>query len=88
MSAGEVSLFSRRATLAVGGAAVLSLLAAFYLLLFPGEGQGVRGVGPHGYSRSAIGHLGLIQLLRDLGEPVLQLRRTRDLDEADRKSVV
>lgn len=81
MSAGEVSLFSRRATLAVGGAAVLSLLAAFYLLLFPGEGQGVRGVGPHGYSRSAIGHFGVIRLLRELGEPVLQLRMARDLGE-------
>jgi len=79
--AAEVSLFSRRATRAVGGLSLLSLLAAFYLLLFPGDGQGVRGVGPHGYSRSAIGHRGLIGLLREIGEPVLQLRMARDLSE-------
>ncbi len=63
----------------VAAAALLSLLAACYLLLFPGDGAGVRGPGAHGYSRSAIGHIGLIRLLRDLGEPVLQLRSARDL---------
>ncbi|MBL9076893.1 MAG: hypothetical protein JNL08_05285 [Planctomycetes bacterium] len=78
----EVTPFSPRAARLVAAAGLLSLLVAFWLLLFPGDGIGIRDVGAHGYSRSAIGHLGLIQLLRDLGEPVLQLRRTRDLDEA------
>ncbi len=81
MPAAEVNLFSRRATRALGASAVLSLLAAFYLLLFPGDGRGVRGVGAHGYSRSAIGHFGVIHLLRELGDPVLQLRMVRHLGE-------
>ncbi|MBX3462091.1 MAG: hypothetical protein KF830_02895 [Planctomycetes bacterium] len=81
MSGAEVNAFSARGARFVAAAALSSLLAACWLLLFPGDGAGVRGPGAHGYSRSAIGHFGLIRLLRDLGEPVLQLRRVRDLDE-------
>lgn len=54
--------------LAVAGGA--SLLLAFALLLYRGDGDGP-AVGANGYSRSAIGHLGLVQLLKRLGRPVL-----------------
>lgn len=73
--------FSARSARWVAGAAVLSLLASFYLLLMPSELSRVHSVDADGYSRSAIGHSGILQLLDDLGEPVLQLRQLRDLGE-------
>ena len=66
-----------RAPLWLGGLAVLSLAAAGWLLLTPGNSQGHRSVAADGYSRSAIGHLGLLRLLRAAGEPVVQSRLSR-----------
>lgn len=75
MSTGEVGpLPARRARWLVGGAFV-SLVAAAWLLLTPGRAP--ESVGADGYSRSAIGHRGLLQLLQRLGEPVVQQRSRR-----------
>ena len=60
---------------------VLSLGASLLLLLRgPGEGKG-RAASADGYSRSAIGHLGMLQWLRDHGRSVTQLRTDRSLGE-------
>ncbi|MEO6596674.1 MAG: hypothetical protein ABIP94_18150 [Planctomycetota bacterium] len=80
MSADAVGEFSPRTARFVGGVAMMSLLAAFLLLLSPGEGRKVVSVDADGYSRSAIGHFGLLQLLRELGLPVLQIRRAHAVD--------
>lgn len=72
--------FSPRTARVVGGAAFVSLLASFWLLLSPGENRAIASAGADGYSRSAIGHFGLLQLLRDLGEPVLQIRSSHPID--------
>lgn len=80
MSSGDVKFRQRNARWIAAGA-LLSLLASFYLLLTPSELSRVDSVGADGYSRSAIGHSGLLRLLRELGEPVLQLRRLRELGE-------
>ena len=81
MRTGEVNPFSPRAGRWLAGGALVSLLAAFWLLLTPSTGPGIGDVGAHGYSRSALGHFALIRLLRELGEPVVQLRRARDLGD-------
>ncbi len=73
--------YSQRVARWVVAAAVTSLLASFYLLLRPGELSRVDSVGADTYSRSALGHSGLLQLLGELGEPVLQLRQPRALGE-------
>lgn len=60
---------------------VLSLGASLLLLLRgPGETRG-RGGNADGYSRSAIGHYGMLQWLRDNGRSVTQLRTDRNLGE-------
>ena len=74
----EVNPYSRRAALGLGIVTLVSLVAAVWLLMTPGEG-GKAGVGADGYSRSAIGHSGLISLLHDLDEPVVQMRMLREL---------
>ena len=51
-----------------------SLLSACYLLLTPGDRVSEHTVGANGFSRSAIGHYGLLQLLDELGERVLRQR--------------
>ncbi len=76
-----VAEFSPRGARVVGAVALLSLVAAFVLLLSPGASHRVHSVDADGYSRSAIGHFGLLQLLRDLGLPVLQTRRTTAVGE-------
>lgn len=58
--------------------ALLSLGAGFWLLVTPGLDGTRTSAGADGYSRSAIGHHGLLQLLRDDGEVVLQSRVPRD----------
>jgi hypothetical protein len=74
--------FSGRRGRSLGIAALVSLLAATFLLLTPGDESRVRSAGADGYSISAIGHAGLLQLLRDEGMPVVQLRHRRDAYEA------
>lgn len=54
----------------IGGA---SLLLGFLLLVFRGK-EGQPSHGADGYSRSAIGHLTLVQMLKQSGRPVLQSR--------------
>lgn len=81
MSPQEVT-FSERRGRALGIAALVSLLAATFLLLTPGGESRVRSSGADGYSVSAIGHAGLLQLLRDEGMPVVQLRHRRETYEA------
>ncbi len=61
--------------------ALLSLGAAFYLLVSPGGTSPRRSVGADSYSRSAIGHFGLVALLREEGEAVLQRRLDRELSQ-------
>ena len=75
----EVKPFAaaRMRWLALG--ALLSLLAGFYLLATPGQESSRRSIGADGYSRSAIGHRGLIRLLREEGEVVVQMRMARAL---------
>jgi hypothetical protein len=69
-----VNDFSPIAARLVVGTALLSLLAAFYLMLSPGSAAVGSKVAADGYSRSALGHLGLIRWLRDNGEAVMQVR--------------
>ncbi len=73
--------FSQKSARWVAGGAFVSLLASLYLLLTPGEVSVVDSVGADGYSRSAIGHRGLVDLLRELDEPVVQLRHSRPLQD-------
>lgn len=61
----------------VTGLAIASLLAAFVLLLLPDGDANVRSRRSDGYSRSALGHNGLIRVLRDIGENVVQRRSMR-----------
>jgi hypothetical protein len=58
-------------------AALLSLLASFRLLVTPGASGRVHSSDADGYSISALGHWGFLQLLRDQGTPVVQLRHRR-----------
>lgn len=61
--------------LVVGG----SLLAAFLLLVFRGEGSDRISVGADTYSRSALGHHTLFELLRETGRPVTRSRNDSGL---------
>ena len=72
--------FSRRAALITGGTGLLSLLAAFALLLLPGDELRVQSFEADSFSRSAIGHRGLVHLLRELGRDVLQQRTPTKID--------
>ncbi|HEU4418363.1 MAG TPA: DUF4350 domain-containing protein, partial [Planctomycetota bacterium] len=56
-----------------------SLLASAWLLATPGDRSPHASVDADGYSRSAIGHFGLIRLLRDLGDNAVQMRLARSL---------
>lgn len=66
--------FSPRAVRVVGALAVASLVAAFVLLLLPGDDLRVRSHGSDGFSRSAVGHRGLVAFLAELGHDVQQRR--------------
>ena len=77
MSDDDLILTGRRARWLVA-LAVLSLLASFALLLWPGDDSRRDSVDADGYSLSAIGHAGWLQLLRDVGVPVIQSRQVRE----------
>lgn len=66
----------------LAGLALGSLVSSFVLLLLPATSSRVRSTGADGYSVSAIGHAGLLQLLRAQGEPVVQMRHVREMDHA------
>lgn len=80
MAPAGVSPVSRRAATVLGVAMLASLAAAGWLLLSPGDNAGVPSVAADGYSVSALGHSVLLRGLRNLGEPIVQMRMARDLD--------
>ena len=74
--------FSQRSARLVGGLALASLLAAFALMLSPADSLRVESNETDSYSRSALGHLGLVNLLRERGYRVRTTRhRRRHLDD-------
>lgn len=82
MQEAEVKDAAQRRAYWVAGAALASLLSSGWLLMAPGERSPQASVEADGYSRSAVGHFGLIRLLRELGEPVVQMRIARSLGAA------
>ncbi|MGE3354515.1 MAG: DUF4350 domain-containing protein [Planctomycetota bacterium] len=74
MSSPALSPFSPRAARTVGALGLASLVTAFALLVTPGDHLRVPSDGADGFSRSAIGHRGLVHLLRELGHDVRQQR--------------
>jgi hypothetical protein len=66
--------FGRGVTIALAGIAGLSLVGAVLLAIFGGELGERPSAGADGYSRSAIGHAGLIAALERLGVPVVRSR--------------
>lgn len=81
MPAAPVNLVSAKKARLLTGIVVLSLLASLVLLLRgPGE-AGSRGADADGYSRSALGHVGMLRWLRANDHTVVQLRTDRHLGE-------
>lgn len=74
-----MSPFSARRGRMIGAVALASLVAAGWLLVSPGDSGGI-SVAADGYSRSALGHAALVRWLRELGEPVVQLRMARPIE--------
>jgi hypothetical protein len=72
-----VAPFATRSTPWLVGLAIVSLLASLWLLIRPGDTASRESVGADGYSRSALGHLGLVRLLREQREAVVQSRSMR-----------
>ncbi|MEZ6038270.1 MAG: hypothetical protein R3F29_12370 [Planctomycetota bacterium] len=62
------------------GIAVASLVAAGWLMVTPGANERVDSDAADSFSASAIGHLGLVELLRSTGEAVVQQRSSRPRD--------
>ncbi|MGB3966920.1 MAG: DUF4350 domain-containing protein [Planctomycetota bacterium] len=77
MPADEVTPFAARTTGWLLGVSLLSLGASLWLLMRPGTDDASASVDADGYSRSAIGHFGLLQFLRHEGEVVVQSRLPR-----------
>lgn len=69
--------FATRATRWLVAVAIASLAASLWLLLSPGDTSSRTSVDADGYSRSALGHRGLVTWLREAGEPVVQSRRAQ-----------
>ncbi len=63
--------FRRRTVWILGGVALASLVAMFALFLFVDDPDGGPAAGSDAYSRSAIGHHGLVELLEQRGVPVI-----------------
>lgn len=63
--------FSRRTVFWLVGVAVLSFGCAIGFAIFSDEVSTDSGAGSHTFSKSAIGHMGLVELLRDRDVPVL-----------------
>jgi hypothetical protein len=76
--------FSRRAAAALAAVAAVSLGAAAFLGIFGDELSTPPSYGADGFSRSAIGHGAFVELLRDLGYPVIVSRsRTAEKGAGD-----
>lgn len=82
MPAAAVTPFATRATRWLVVAVVLSLLAALLLLVSPVDEPTRPSCSADGYSRSAIGHNGLLRWLRAQQEPVVQSRLVRGVGPA------
>lgn len=81
MSPEPVTLVGAKKARLLTTVVVLSLLASLLLLLRgPGEID-VRGPNADGYSRSALGHIGMLRWLRANDHTVVQLRTDRQLGE-------
>jgi hypothetical protein len=70
-SLGGGAPFSRTALWAIAGVVLASLVAMFALLIASDDVEIEPSNGADGYSASAIGHRGLIKVLRELGVPVV-----------------
>jgi hypothetical protein len=67
-------VFSPRVLIGWVGAAVVTFAVSLYFMGRPGEPGGTNAVGPTTYSRSAIGHAGIADVLQRLGAPVIKSR--------------
>jgi hypothetical protein len=67
-------IFSRRLLIGWVGAAVATFALSLYFMGRPGEPGGTDAVGPSTYSRSAIGHAGIADVLQRLGVSVTKSR--------------
>jgi hypothetical protein len=79
--------FSRRAAIALAALAAASLAAAALLGTFGDAISDPPTSGPDAFSRSALGHRAYLELLRELGHPVL-VSRHRTADRAGDGAVV
>ena len=66
--------FSRTTLWVITGVAALSLIVATVLVMIGSDPSSQRSAGADAYSRSAIGHRGLVELLRRLDIPVVVSR--------------
>jgi hypothetical protein len=69
-------VFSRRLLLGWVGAAIATFALSLYFMGRPGEPGGTDAVGPSTYSRSAIGHAGIADVLQRLGVTVIKSRES------------
>jgi hypothetical protein len=67
-------VFSRRLLIGWIGAAIATFAVSLYFMGRPGQPGGSGAVGPSSYSRSAIGHAGLADVLQRLGVTVVKSR--------------
>jgi Domain of unknown function (DUF4350) len=67
------AIFSRRVLIGWITVGLLAFLVSLYFMTQGGgKGQGHDTVGPNAFSRSAIGHAGFAEILRDLGIPIVK----------------
>ena len=69
-------VFSRRLLIGWVGAAITTFALSLYFMGRPGEPGGIDAAGPSTYSRSAIGHAGIADVLQRLGVPVIKSRES------------
>jgi hypothetical protein len=69
-------VFSRRLLLGWVGAAIATFALSLYFMGRPGEPGGTDAVSPSTYSRSAIGHAGIADVLQRLGVTVIKSRES------------
>jgi hypothetical protein len=80
-------LGARRLPLVWGLLAVAAFLVALYLMAKGGYGEDVDSVGPTAESRSALGYAGIVQVLEDLGAPVIK-SRSRALERVGKNGLL
>jgi hypothetical protein len=80
-------VLSRRAALIIAGVCTLSLLTGILLAVAGADRPARPGAGAHGFSTSAVGHRGLVEVLEALDVPVLR-SRWETLARAERASLL